>query len=165
MSWIASLSIHCPKNLVSLHKNQFLCTQSTHMAANQCSVVWLSQYDSVPCQVNCELHSASINLCRRWSAGDLWPSRIAHSPWAENVVHYTRSPVNSSHKNQWRGALLFLICALNKRLSKQSWGWWFEMPMRSLWPHCNALCNHRCAVSLTNNKFGPLSNVILSIYV
>ena len=26
---------------------------------------------------------------------------------------------------------------LNKRLSKQSWGWWFETPSRSLWRHCN----------------------------
>ena len=30
-----------------------------------------------------------------------------------------------------------LICALNKRLSKQSWGWWFETPSCSLWRHCN----------------------------
>ena len=45
-----------------------------------------------------------------------------------------RSPVKSPHKGQWRGALMFrLICALNKRLSKQSWGWWFEMQSRSLW--------------------------------
>ena len=27
----------------------------------------------------------------------------------------------------------------NKRLSKQSWGWWFETPSRSLWRHCNAI--------------------------
>ena len=26
---------------------------------------------------------------------------------------------------------------LNKRLSKQSWGWWFETSSRSLWRHCN----------------------------
>ena len=26
---------------------------------------------------------------------------------------------------------------LNKRSSKQSWGWWFETPWRSLWHHCN----------------------------
>ena len=26
---------------------------------------------------------------------------------------------------------------LNKRLSKQSWGWWFKAPSRSLWRHCN----------------------------
>ena len=48
------------------------------------------------------------------------------------------SPVNSRHKGQWRGALMFsLICALNKRFSKQSWGWWFETPSCSLWRHCN----------------------------
>ena len=41
---------------------------------------------------------------------------------------------NSPHKSQWRGALMFsLICAFNKRLSKQSWGWWFETLSRSLW--------------------------------
>ena len=28
---------------------------------------------------------------------------------------------------------------LNKRLSKQSWGWWFETPSRSLWRHRNIL--------------------------
>ena len=51
-----------------------------------------------------------------------------------------RSPVNSPHKGQWRRALKFsLICALNKRLSKQSWGWWFETPSHSLWRHCNEI--------------------------
>ena len=48
------------------------------------------------------------------------------------------SLVNSPHKGQWRGALMFsLVCALNKRLSKQSRSWWLEMPSRSLWCHCN----------------------------
>ena len=27
----------------------------------------------------------------------------------------------------------------NKRLSKQSWGWWFETPSCSLWRHCNEI--------------------------
>ena len=35
-----------------------------------------------------------------------------------------------------------LICELNKRLSKQSRGWWFETPSHLLWRHCNA-ANHR----------------------
>ena len=26
---------------------------------------------------------------------------------------------------------------MNKPMSKQSWGWWFETPSRSLWRHCN----------------------------
>ena len=32
--------------------------------------------------------------------------------------------------------VFFHLC-LNKRLSKQSWGWWFETPLRSLWRHLN----------------------------
>ena len=32
---------------------------------------------------------------------------------------------------------VFFDLCLNKRLSKQSWGWWFETPSRSLWHHCN----------------------------
>ena len=31
----------------------------------------------------------------------------------------------------------FFDLRLNKRLSKQSQGWWFETPPRSLWRHCN----------------------------
>ena len=32
---------------------------------------------------------------------------------------------------------VFFDLCLNKRLSKQSWGWWFETPSRPLWRHCN----------------------------
>ena len=47
-------------------------------------------------------------------------------------------PMKSQHKGQWRGALMFsLIYALNKRLRKHSWGWWFETQSRPLWRHCN----------------------------
>ena len=31
---------------------------------------------------------------------------------------------------------IFFDLRLNNRLSKQSWGWWFETPWRSLWRHC-----------------------------
>ena len=48
-----------------------------------------------------------------------------------------RSPVNSPHKDQWRGALMFSLICLNRRLSKQWWGWWLETPSRQLWRHCN----------------------------
>ena len=33
---------------------------------------------------------------------------------------------------------VFFDLRLNKQLSKQSWGWWLETPLRSLWRHCNA---------------------------
>ena len=32
---------------------------------------------------------------------------------------------------------VFFDLHLNKRLSKQWWGWWFETPSRPLWPYCN----------------------------
>ena len=32
---------------------------------------------------------------------------------------------------------VFFDLRLNKRLSKQSWGWSLETPLRSLWRHCN----------------------------
>ena len=34
--------------------------------------------------------------------------------------------------------VFFDVC-LNKRLSKQSWGWWFETPSCPLWRQCNVL--------------------------
>ena len=33
---------------------------------------------------------------------------------------------------------VFFYLLLNKRLSKQWWGWWFDTPSRPLWRHCNA---------------------------
>ena len=32
---------------------------------------------------------------------------------------------------------VFFDLRLNNRLSKQSWGWWFETLSRPLWRHCN----------------------------
>ena len=32
---------------------------------------------------------------------------------------------------------VFFDLRVNKRLSKQSWGWWFETPPCSLWRNCN----------------------------
>ena len=53
-----------------------------------------------------------------------------------------RSPVNSPHKGQWRGALIFFFhLRLIKRLNKQSRGWWFKTPSRPLWRHCNEIDN------------------------
>ena len=34
---------------------------------------------------------------------------------------------------------VFFDLRLNKRLSKQPWGWWFETPSWSLWRQCNVI--------------------------
>ena len=51
------------------------------------------------------------------------------------------SPVTGefpAQRSVTRSFAIFLDLHLNKRLSKQSWCWWFETPSRSLWRHCNA---------------------------
>ena len=49
-----------------------------------------------------------------------------------------RSPVNSPHKEPVARIFdTFFDLRLNKRLSKQTWGWWVETPLHPLWHHCN----------------------------
>ena len=54
------------------------------------------------------------------------------------------SPVNEfrAQRPVTRSFELFFNLRLNKRLSKQSWDWWFETPSRSLWHHCNERKEH-----------------------
>ena len=85
------------------------------------------------------LHSYNTETGRSSSLHDdviKWKHFPSYWPFVP-VIH--RSPVNSPHKGQWRGELVFsLICAwINGWVSKQSRGWWFETPSRSLWRHWN----------------------------
>ena len=79
------------------------------------------------------------------------------------------SPVTGEFPSQrpvMRSFDVFFDLRMNKRLSKQSWGWCFEMPSSSLWLHCNeqskicflvmpnkhhALLNHQQLNCLFNN--------------
>ena len=50
------------------------------------------------------------------------------------------SPVTGefpAQRSATRSFGVFLVLGLNKRFSKQSWGWWFETPPRPLWHQCN----------------------------
>ena len=67
--------------------------------------------------------------------------------------------VRGIHRSRWiphtksvtRSFDVFFNLRLNKRLSKQPWGWWFETPSWSLWRQCNA-------VSRCNLPFCPSQN-------
>ena len=50
--------------------------------------------------------------------------------------------------------MLSLICNLSKWLSKQSWGWWYETTLRSLWRHY-----------VVRWKMGPSSNLPTRLYM
>ena len=57
-----------------------------------------------------------------------------HTFWCWTWWHYEIIPrTKASDAELW---CFFDVC-LNMRLSKQSWGCWFEMPSHSLWCHCN----------------------------
>ena len=48
---------------------------------------------------------------------------------------------------------VFFHLRLNKRLSKQSWGWWFEKPSRLLWRQCDV-------GNIRNGKYRLLAPVV-----
>ena len=58
-----------------------------------------------------------------------------------------------SQRSVMRSFDVFFDLCLDKRLSKQSWGWWFETSSSSLWRHCN------------DNGFSPIFRTILIDYV
>ena len=56
------------------------------------------------------------------------------------ALYAGNSPVTGEFPSQrpvTRSFGVFFDLCLNKRLSKQSRGWWFETPSRSPWRHCN----------------------------
>ena len=61
-----------------------------------------------------------------------WPFFAGNSP--VNDEFPTHRPVTQSFN-------VFFDLRLNKRLRKQSRGWWFETPSRSLWRHHNVIGN------------------------
>ena len=73
---------------------------------------------------------------------------LKHSWWRHQMETFSallafcagNSPINGEFPTQrpvtWSFDISFDLL-LNKRLSKQSWGWWFETPSCPLWRHCN----------------------------
>ena len=62
------------------------------------------------------------------------------------------SPVTGEFPAQWPGTWsfdVFFDLYLNKRLSKQSWVWWFKTP---LWRHCTALADNQIENQVIANK-------------
>ena len=56
------------------------------------------------------------------------------------VICAGNSPVPGEFPSQRpviRSFGFFFDLSLNKRFSKQSWGWWFGVPSHPLWRHCN----------------------------
>ena len=95
---------------------------------------------------------------------DIWHGLIITSIWiflmysiintvtsTVGIWTYVSTMMTSPNGNSFR-----VTGHLCKRLSKQSWGWWFETPSHSLWRHRNA-----CMPNNTSDKMiHPFSNLI-----
>ena len=84
-----------------------------------------------------------------------------------NISHVTgicagNSPVPGEFPAQrpvTRSFDVFFDLRLNKRLRKQSWGWWFETLARPLWRHCNVDGHLLEAARFGFRLFRSLSNM------
>ena len=96
----------------------------------------------LPTWVKCKpWHLRTVLLCSVW----LWSSWWRHQMETFSAllaICVGNSPVTGEFTTQrpvTRSFDEFFDLRLNKRLSKQSWGWWFETLSRPLWRHCNVL--------------------------
>ena len=79
--------------------------------------------------------------CSMWYRySDSWWRHQMETFFALLVICAGNSPVTGEFPTQrpvTRSFDVFFDLRLNERLSKQSWGWWFETQLRSLWRYCN----------------------------
>ena len=103
----------------------------------------------VPCAKYCSDHFISIWMRAKWNFHHIWNvmEKFMMTSSNGNIFRVTsplcgeftgpgefpaQRPVTQSFD-------VFFDLRLNKRLSKQPWGWWFETASWSLWRQCNVL--------------------------
>ena len=99
--------------------------------------------------------------CTEWMIDLLYDDDIWHCPWLLHKIDLEKLRSDIKWPNTWwrhqmetfsallaicefpsqrpvtRSFDVFFDLRLNKRLSKRSWGWWFETLSHPLWRHCN----------------------------
>ena len=59
---------------------------------------------------------------------------------------------------------VFFDLRLNKRLNKQSWGWWFERLSRPFWRHCNVKLCSIIQIFQNGRQFELATNFFIGSY-
>ena len=101
-------------------------------------------------------------------AGDHYSKTHCNSWWRHQIETFStllafyagNSPVTGEFLSQrpvTQSFNVFFNLRLNKRLSKQSLGWWFDAPSRSLWRHYNVPSHLKIGT-------GPLATHLNEIY-
>ena len=115
------------------------------LATDSMNLYWYQQFPFLTlqwycCPVSIEVHRASYYLLYRlpWSC---WRHQMEKFS-ASLAICAGNSPVPGEFPAQrpvTQSFDVFFDLRLNKRLSKQSWGWWFETLSRPLWRHRNGV--------------------------
>ena len=74
----------------------------------------------------------SRKSCNTW-----WRHQMEHFPRYWPIVRGIHRLIPRTKASDAELPFFFFDLRLNKPLSKQSWGWWFETLSRSLWRHGN----------------------------
>ena len=105
----------------------------------------------IPWRVQVHPSATNNHLFWRLSKSCLYRSPTAHVPqsWWRHKMETSSAllalcagnpPTTGEFPSQRpvkRNFDVFFNLHLNKHLSKQFWSWWYEMPSRSWWRHCN----------------------------
>ena len=75
----------------------------------------------------------------RHSTSMIWWRHQMETSSASLALCAGNSPVTGEFPTQRPVTRSFDVSFWNKRLSKQSWDWWFETPQCSLWRHCDGV--------------------------
>ena len=121
------------------------CSVSKHifdLTWNQWRPVYWHIYSSAA-------HWANIVYPKNWAHGSCFVAFCRRLTWCRHqmetfsallAICAGNSPASAefpARRPVTRSFDIFFDLCLNKRLRKQSWGWWFETLSRPLWRHCN----------------------------
>ena len=107
---------------------------------NILGILWQNSAETMGC-VSLECNQITCRCCsspRVWFSFSAWWRHQMETFSALLAFCAGNSPGTGEFPSQrptTRGFAVFFDLRLNKRLSKQSWGWWFETLSRPLWRH------------------------------
>ena len=143
--------VHCALNKQKLLYKQLCVSNNRRCLSNSCSeprnkdsigALYHSHFvrETTP-RFPIQMASNAANVSMSWYHGDSWWRHQMETFSALLAICAGNSPVPGEFPTQRpvTRSFVFFDLRLNKRLSKQSWGWWLETISRPLWRHRNVI--------------------------
>ena len=125
-------------NIVVLLRNLTCIAPQQHYCGGNCQIC--NEKGINPYLRFCEIRHLDIEWLYKWKSWDSWWRHQLETNSTVLAICAGNSQVPGEFPAQrpvTRSFDVFFDLRLNKRLSKQSWGWWFETLSCPLWRHCN----------------------------